>query len=253
MNIKCKNCGAEFDDNLSACPYCGEMNLRGSEKEYMDKLEEVRQDLDKLADDSEEEVGRNIKNISRVIITSAIVFIVIALGIVALGYYLDNKSMETNGTPKERLAWQNQYYPVLDELYEKGDFDAIMEFRDEHYNDTGYSYYEWAKYDILYAYEMGYLLENEYDHIDPNNEYDVSNAIYQVLSYQYRLDNVRHTLSKRDLEMIEAYADICDSVIHDKLGMDDDELERVRQETDKGYGPKYSLINKYVKKNYKKQ
>ncbi|MCR5799915.1 MAG: hypothetical protein K6G69_07560 [Lachnospiraceae bacterium] len=253
MKIKCKNCGAEFDENLSACPYCGEMNQSGAEKEYMDKLEGVRQDMGELADDSEEEVGRSIRSVSRVIIISAIIFIVIALSIVGLSYYLDNRSMEANGTPKERLAWQNQYYPVLEDLYEKGDFDAIMEFRDAHCNDTGFSYYEWPKYDILYTYEMGYLLEKGYERMDPNNEYDVTSAIYYVLNYKYSLDKMRTKLSERDLELIEAYEEVCDSMIHDKLGMDDEEFERVRQETDEGYGPVYSLIKKYVKKNYKKK
>ena len=41
----CESCGAEFDDDLPKCPYCGFVNLKGAEKEYMKKLEDFREDM----------------------------------------------------------------------------------------------------------------------------------------------------------------------------------------------------------------
>lgn len=42
---KCKTCGAEYDEALVRCPYCGTASASAEEEEYMDTLEEVRDDL----------------------------------------------------------------------------------------------------------------------------------------------------------------------------------------------------------------
>ena len=35
----CSNCGAEINEKDAYCPYCGVMNARAAEREYMEKLE----------------------------------------------------------------------------------------------------------------------------------------------------------------------------------------------------------------------
>lgn len=46
----CKNCGAHFDDLLPKCPYCGEFHYAGAQKEYMDHLEDMKDDLEDLSE-----------------------------------------------------------------------------------------------------------------------------------------------------------------------------------------------------------
>ena len=41
----CKTCGGEYDESLVRCPYCGTAYAPAEEEEYMDELEEVRDDL----------------------------------------------------------------------------------------------------------------------------------------------------------------------------------------------------------------
>ena len=43
--IICSSCGAEFEDTLPKCPYCGSLNYKGAEAEYLGKLESMRQDM----------------------------------------------------------------------------------------------------------------------------------------------------------------------------------------------------------------
>ena len=50
MNVICPSCGAEFNKNLSQCPYCGNSNYYGQEKSYMKGLAGLRQRLAELAD-----------------------------------------------------------------------------------------------------------------------------------------------------------------------------------------------------------
>ena len=39
--IICSSCGAEFEDTLPKCPYCGSLNYKGAEAEYLGKLESM--------------------------------------------------------------------------------------------------------------------------------------------------------------------------------------------------------------------
>ncbi|MCR4762037.1 MAG: hypothetical protein K5696_00760 [Lachnospiraceae bacterium] len=43
--IICKTCGAEYDVSRVRCPYCGTAYAPAEEEEYMDRLEEIREDL----------------------------------------------------------------------------------------------------------------------------------------------------------------------------------------------------------------
>ena len=58
----CKKCGAEFDVSLVRCPFCGTAYAPAEEAEYMDTLEEVREDLLSQVDNGGSEVGHEEEN-----------------------------------------------------------------------------------------------------------------------------------------------------------------------------------------------
>lgn len=45
MNFNCTSCGAELDHGVARCPYCGTLIPGGAEKEYMEKLDSIREDM----------------------------------------------------------------------------------------------------------------------------------------------------------------------------------------------------------------
>ena len=47
----CSNCGAEINEKDAYCPYCGVMNARAAEREYMEKLEDIREDTERLGEE----------------------------------------------------------------------------------------------------------------------------------------------------------------------------------------------------------
>ena len=57
--IICSSCGAEFEDTLPKCPYCGSLNYKGAEAEYLGKLESMRQDMQQLEQVPEKELKKN--------------------------------------------------------------------------------------------------------------------------------------------------------------------------------------------------
>lgn len=44
--VICNSCRAQFDNDEPKCPYYGTMNYDGAEKEYLEKLEDVREDME---------------------------------------------------------------------------------------------------------------------------------------------------------------------------------------------------------------
>ena len=43
----CSNCGAELKESDVTCPYCGMLQPAAAESEYMQKLEHLKQDVQK--------------------------------------------------------------------------------------------------------------------------------------------------------------------------------------------------------------
>ena len=82
----CKNCGAQFQDSLPKCPYCETLHYAGARKEYMEKLEDMKDDLSELHEVVpelyNEQLRTQTKNIKKTIFR---VFIVLGI------FYKDSK------------------------------------------------------------------------------------------------------------------------------------------------------------------
>jgi uncharacterized membrane protein YvbJ len=79
VKIRCRSCGAEFDDSLAACPYCGAVNEKGAEKEYMDKLDDIHDDMSELSDDGIEQAAETTKKTGKIIAIAAIVTVLLVV------------------------------------------------------------------------------------------------------------------------------------------------------------------------------
>ena len=89
MNVICPSCGAEFNKNLSQCPYCGNSNYYGQEKSYMKGLAGLRQRLAELAD------------INKKIIVEEVVIILVAAIFSVKAIDRHNESIAVNNIRKE--------------------------------------------------------------------------------------------------------------------------------------------------------
>ena len=125
--IKCPNCGADIDETLSKCPYCGYINIEGAEDQYMDKLEDMRSKLDVVDDEARDEYKKGLfKPLKVIIIVSVIVFVIFCVGLL-LSARIDkiNKDSSTH-TGEDTLAemkWEKEHYALYDELLESGEYD----------------------------------------------------------------------------------------------------------------------------------
>ena len=82
--IICNSCGAEFEDTLPECPYCGTMNYKGAEMEYFGRLEEVRSDMEQLGSVPEQETRSELKKqrkwILKLVLLLAVAAVLLFLG-----------------------------------------------------------------------------------------------------------------------------------------------------------------------------
>ncbi|MBE5870697.1 MAG: hypothetical protein E7294_05510 [Lachnospiraceae bacterium] len=74
--IECASCGASFEASLVRCPYCGTSDAEAAEKEYMDQLEDVRQEVEEDLKEADKAVSGSI---SKVVISFGIVVVAFLL------------------------------------------------------------------------------------------------------------------------------------------------------------------------------
>ena len=90
-HIRCTNCGGEYTSDAAACPYCGTIYVAGAEAHYMNKLDNIREDMEDLNELARKETGAELKSaVKKTILT--VVFIVggvaLIMGILYLIYYI---------------------------------------------------------------------------------------------------------------------------------------------------------------------
>ena len=127
--IVCSSCGAEFDDTLPKCPYCGSLNYKGAEAEYLGKLEGMRQDMQQLEQVPERELKEKLKKkrkfVVKIFIVAAVLAAVFAVIMFFRGRYIEQRDAKAD------YQWQKENFPILDRLYQERDLEALMDFYEQ--------------------------------------------------------------------------------------------------------------------------
>ncbi|MBQ8278617.1 MAG: hypothetical protein IJZ23_02130 [Roseburia sp.] len=196
--IICNSCGAEFSNEEPKCPYCGTMNYDGAEKEYFEKLEDIREDVEELnavpMQETKAELkkqGRFIKKIVTVVLVLAVIFGVIL--------FLQEKSYDRD--EKEDFLWQQENYPKMNAMYEAGEYDELIAFYRKAQEDDRLLY-EWEHADFVDTYIS---VEEFYGDLEYMESYeDISDGMYtSILWNQWSI--YRYAVSDEMSEDEKAY------------------------------------------------
>jgi len=261
-DIECTSCGAVFNIHMPKCPYCGWVNELGNEEEYLKHLEEIRRSLDEVASIPEraykDEAKTGIKKAIKVFIILVIVFALIIAGVVvgtaAFSVYMKNQELK-------QAEWEKENYPILDRMYEDGDYDGLVEFWDDLISLDGsmkYTIWSWDHYQFLTGYRCYYSIKGYWDNIksgdakkgDYNYHYGFSNAM-QVLTdtWQIKYETVK-SIDKREYEQIKEYQEYAREFLHDVFDLSDSEIDelctKVLQDPP-GVGYDYNKIDEVFK------
>ena len=127
----CTNCGAEVESSDTRCPFCGYINEEGAEKAYMDRLNDIKDDLDVVDEEAAGEYGKNYGRVIKLILITLAVLMVIS-GIV-YACYIAKKHARAEASAVygnnmlEEMAWKQEAFKEFDRLYESGDYEKLCE------------------------------------------------------------------------------------------------------------------------------
>lgn len=146
MEFNCESCGAVLGDSMARCPYCGTLIAEGAQREYMQKLENVRRELDALQDLPQESVKAELRHQGRrmrKIILAALLLILILMGL----FFLQSRSYERDNTAD--YVWGRENFPHMSQLYESGEYEALYELVMQAMDDDR-PIWNWEYYDEFF-------------------------------------------------------------------------------------------------------
>lgn len=128
----CPNCGGDFADWAPQCPYCGNMNYQGAEKQYMDQLETLRQDMGELPEASKEHYRKEVGGAVKKLLLPLTILVLAAAAIAALGVIWErHQEKKYEERYLRAYAWEKENFPRLDQWYEAEEYDKIADFSDQ--------------------------------------------------------------------------------------------------------------------------
>lgn len=196
--IICPSCGATCDSNLSACPYCGTMIEQGAEKEYMEKLRDVKEDLENLGDIPDAELKKNIKKqVFKVLIPIGIALVLIAVCAVFFAGEEQDRSEEM----RKEYALRQELLPPLEALYDAGDYEGLYRAFSELYSsENAFVTYDWEHKAFCDALEYVTMAEEDWARYAENKTERYGNYFF------YDIWNLKYIQAHKDRYKAAEYA-----------------------------------------------
>ena len=124
--MRCKNCGAEYSDELEKCPYCNSLNHASSHINLSKRLIKLIDNLFGLKAQAFQSVRKLILQslLSSIVIVSLCILIGYLFSIpYRVNYYNDPKyDQETY----DNLVWEEENIDKLNNAYKSNDFETLI-------------------------------------------------------------------------------------------------------------------------------
>lgn len=234
--LVCNSCGAQFSNDEPKCPYCGTMNYDGAEKEYFEKLEDIREDVEDLNAVPMQETKAELKKQGKFI--KNVIVIVVVLGLVFGGIiFLQEKSYERD--EKADFLWREENYPKMNAMYEAGEYEELAEFYMQALADNQ-QLYDWEHSDFVDTYIS---VQEFYDDLEYMEKYDdISDGMYTVIfSNQWSI--YKYAVSDEMTEDEKAYFSEVFVLVEEHLRNDWDMDETTFQEFASRFEEPYGYIS----------
>lgn len=240
----CRECQAQFEDDLPRCPYCGMINELGAERKYMREMEDLKDDLKELGHIPGKTIEKEVRSNFSVVAVVAGVMIVLAVVvvlIVAVAGKLQEKQYETSPEQlRAQMAWEDETFPYLDQLYEEGGLDAVCEYEESLADEKcPYNLYGWEHYGLLEVYRQ-YLYCKEFQEAvqtgETVKEYEIEGALFDYMSLRYLMENNWRGLSEEDYAIARDYQEKLSDFREKGLLVTEEEADQIYEELTKdGY------------------
>lgn len=244
--IICSSCGAEFDDTLPKCPYCGSLNYKGAEAEYLGKLEGVRQDMQQLEQVPERELKEKLKKKQKFVGKLLIILAVAAAVFVAIVYrvrYIEPRDAQAD------YLWEKENFPVLDRLYEAQDFEGLADFYEQAIAED--RLIDRWEHSGIFTRLMSCRNAREYLALEQSGETLLEYQEVQLLDDYWILRGMDYSgsvLPEEDKEYIRPYVAATLNSMADRYTFTAEEEKKFEDSLRNNYGyPKYEDCEEYIR------
>ena len=249
----CGNCGGEITDKDAYCPYCGVMNVRAAETEYMEKLEDIRENTEKLGDEGGRHTKKEVRRVGRLAVIIFAIVAVLVLGLFVFSWAMDHFFYGNGRDARDEAAFKEKYFPKLEELYASGDMDATCDYLNEIGGEDGAEVLQmWPHYKYI-SYYMDYkivhaILGTELDNDFWNLKYD--EVLYAGIELIYQAGYFgQKNMSAEETEKVKEYASEAEDIFSEYFSLDKSELDEIyRNCTDEDGYVYYTKIQEWAKK-----
>lgn len=245
--IVCMSCNGSYDDNLPKCPYCGSTNIKGAEKEYMEKLEEIREDMRELDEVPTEELHAAIRKQGRKL--RNILMLIGAFVLLAAVIFLFINRTESKDYMAEYL-WQQEHYSKLNELYDSGQYDELEELYYELLQDENANMFDWEHYAFLSAYIEGEVIV---DYLEGEAEGTLSEGkLYSLFYTEWKMKGVglrKEEFTEQEYEALLPFIEISEADLSSRWKLTEEEYNAFFDElTKNGFAyVSYDKCEEFVK------
>ena len=249
----CGNCGAEITDKDAYCPYCGVMNVRAAETEYMEKLEDIRENTEKLGDEGGRHTKREIRRIGKFAAVVLIIVAVFVTGLFAFSWAMDHVFFGRGRDARDEAAFKEKYFPKLEELYASGDMDATCDYLNEIGGEDGAEVLQmWPHYKYI-SYYMDYKIVHAIPGTELDNDFwnlKYGEVLYAGIELIYQAGYFgQKNMSAEETEKVKKYASEAEDIFSEYFSLDKSELDEIyRNCTDEDGYVYYTKIQEWAKK-----
>ena len=249
----CGNCGAEITDKDAYCPYCGVMNVRAAEAEYMEKLEDIRENTEKLGDEGRRHTEKEVRRIGKFAGRVFIIVAVLVLGLFAFSWAMDHVFFGSGRDARNEAAFKEKYFPKLEELYESGDMEATSDYMNEIGGEDGAEVLMmWPHYKFI-SYYSDYRFIQEVPGTELNNDFwnrKYGDVLYAGIELIYQAGYFgQKKMSAEETEKVKEYASEAEDIFAEYFSLDKSELDEIYHSCidEDGY-VYYTKIQEWAKK-----
>lgn len=223
------------------------MNYVGAEGEYLDKLDSLVTDMGDVQHESKESYHRESKRK----IMSTVVVVIVLLVVVSCASFLIYRIVESFQQPAytteellSQMAFEEEYFDKLEELYEQGEYDEILAIMNDYYehSDSDNNFAWWSHFDFMFYYGeyVDFLeIKHSYEQEGALTEENVVNLLYLYYGTIFMSDMTEEEIALVEQYQLEQYV-----FLQDEVGFSKEEIEEMDQVSKDG---SVTLYNYYWK------
>ena len=118
----CKNCGASFEDNLYACPYCNHENSEFAQKVYSKEISEVVGKIKNIKEETKKEEKKISKKSTKVFAVS----IIILIAAIFVTYLV--REIFYDIVERQEAKAEKKFLTEIDVYYRNGDYEGLYRY-----------------------------------------------------------------------------------------------------------------------------